>query len=157
MEDKRQHKLFSCYIYWWILDLLLEITSLKCDFWNAYLCYEQGTLQYLQDYQSSLDSLSNYIRHSSFDEIFIMGDFNYAQLKFAHGKGADRGRHGRIRADKSRLGRARTFRSVIGADWGPIGFDRYFGGVTPPFCVGFGRRMMSLGIRRRLSSALRYP
>ena len=49
------------------------------------------------------------------------------QLKFARGKGADRGRHGRFRADRDRLGRGRKFGPVIGADLGPVGFDRYFG------------------------------
>ena len=79
------------------------------------------------------------------------------QLKFARDKGADRGRHGRFWADMGRLGSGRKFRPVIGADWGPVGFDRYFGGVTPPFCGGLGRGKMSLGIRRRLRSALLYP
>ena len=56
-----------------------------------------------------------------------------------------------------RLGHGRKFRTVIGADWGPVGFIRNFGGVTPTFCGALGRGKMSLGIRRRLMSALRYP
>ena len=72
-----------------------------------------------------------------------------SQLKFARGKGADRGRHGRFRADRGRLGRGRKFLPVIGADWGPVGFERYFGGVTPPFCEGPGRGRMSLANRGR--------
>ena len=82
---------------------------------------------------------------------------NYSQLKFARSKRADRSRHGRFRTDRGRLGRERKFQPVIGADWGPDGFDRKFGGITPPFCGAFGSGKMSLRIRRRLRSALRYP
>ena len=39
-----------------------------------------------------------------------------SQLKFARGKGADRGTHGRFRADRGRLGRGQKFRPVIGED-----------------------------------------
>ena len=81
----------------------------------------------------------------------------HTQIELTRGCGVDRGRHHRFRADGGRLGRGRKFRPVIGADWGPVGFDRNFGGVPPPFCGGLGRGRMSLGIRRRLRSALRYP
>ena len=60
-------------------------------------------------------------------------------------------------ADRGRLGRGPNFRPVIGADWDPVGFDRYFGGVTPPVCGGLSRGRRLLGIHRRLRSALRYP
>lgn len=44
--------------------------------------------------------------------------FSVAQLKFAHGKGVNRGRHGRILPDKGgRLGRGRKFRPVISTEW----------------------------------------
>ena len=76
-----------------------------------------------------------------FEVISVIG---YTQLKFARGKGADCGRHGRYRANRGWLGRGRKFWPVIGADREPVGFNRYFGGVTRLFCGGPGRGRMSL-------------
>ena len=80
---------------------------------------------------------------------------SYAQIEFTRGCGDDCGKHGRFRADRGRLGRGRKYWPVIGADWGPIDFDRNFGGVTPPLCGALGHGKMSVGIRRRSRSALR--
>ena len=56
--------------------VLLETISLKCALLNVCVCYEQGTLKCLQDYQPGLDDLSNYISDGCFEEIIDMGKSN---------------------------------------------------------------------------------
>ena len=58
------------------MGFVLRTTSLKDALLNVYLPYERSTSQCLQDKQSSLDDLTNYISDGCFDEIIIMGDFN---------------------------------------------------------------------------------
>ena len=48
---------------------------MKCALLNVYLPYKQSTAQCLQDYQSRLDDLINYISDGYFDKIINMGDF----------------------------------------------------------------------------------
>ena len=59
-----------------IMGLLLKKASLKYALLNVYLPYEKSTEQCLQDYQSNLNDLTNYIVDGCFDEIIIMGDFS---------------------------------------------------------------------------------
>ena len=63
------------------MGLVIKTASLKYALLNVYLPYEQSTAQCLQDYQSSLNDITNYISDGCFDEMIIMEDFSYNPIK----------------------------------------------------------------------------
>ena len=59
-----------------IMVIAQKTAPLKYAMLSVYLPYEKSTSQWSQDYQSSLDDLTNYNSDGCFDEKIMMGGFN---------------------------------------------------------------------------------